>query len=190
MKHWNLFFNIGALAKMFRQAKTLRLCACVVLMGLCGHFPAVVTAQTVSSPGRDWSGGWGFSSPSDRSLRLQEAQAIYNAENPQDGPSTVITNNYDNRSNFIDAGGGTIGPIDYHIGDEIGQNTNSVGAMNTGSTTIEVAGDGNIVDAINSADSTGCIDGSVLNGNYEISGNMSEGPIELPGVSIPNAPCQ
>lgn len=175
---------------MSEWLKYTRTLASVVGLGLYALATHSATSQTVSSPGRDWSGGWGFSSPSDRSLRLQEAQAIYNAENPQNGPGTVIYNNYDNRSNYVDAGGGTIGPIDFHIGDEIGQNTNSVGAMNTGSTTIEVTGDGNIVDAINSADSVGCIDGSVLNGSYEVSGNLSEGAFTLPGLAVPNAPCQ
>ena len=87
---------------------------------------------------------------------------IRNAENGAD-PTSVYNTYNDNRYNYIDTtnpGDGTVN-ADLHIGDEIGTNTNSVGAMNTGSTTIDLSGDNNTVIADNTADSTGCVDGSV-----------------------------
>lgn len=128
---------------------------------------SVASAQNVSSSGQNWSSGWGFASPSDRSLSLQQAQAIRQA-GVQPGPSTVITNynntTNDSRSNYQEVLGDTLSfdTIDFQLnGDRIGQNTNSIGAMNTGSTTIEVVGDNNRIDAINAADSQGCVDGSI-----------------------------
>ena len=50
---------------------------------------------------------------------------------------------------------------DYQIGDEIGENTYSVGSLNTGNTTIAVDGDSNVIDSVNSADTRGCVDGSI-----------------------------
>jgi hypothetical protein len=40
-------------------------------------------------------------------------------------------------------------------------NTNTVGAMNTGDTTVTVTGDGNTLSTTSAADSAGCLDGSV-----------------------------
>jgi len=124
-------------------------------------------AQNFNSPGQSWSSGWGFNSPSDRSLSLQQAQAI-RAARMQPGPSTIIntTNNTvnDSRSSYQEILGDTLtlDSIDFQLsGDRIGQNTNSIGAMNTGSTTIEVTGENNRIDAINAADSQGCVDGSI-----------------------------
>ena len=125
-----------------------------------------VQAQGFSGGGQNWSASWGFVSASDRSIALQQAQMIRNAENGTD-PTTVYNNYNDNRYNYIDTsnpGGGTVN-ADLHIGDEIGTNTNSVGAMNTGSTTIDLNGNGNTVIADNTADSSGCVDGSVTAGN-------------------------
>jgi hypothetical protein len=70
----------------------------------------------------------------------------------------------DSRSNYQEVIGDTLSmdTIDFQLnGDRIGQNTNSIGAMNTGSTSIEVVGDNNAIDAINAADSRGCVDGSI-----------------------------
>ena len=49
---------------------------------------ATAEAQNVSSSGQNWSSGWGFASPSDRNLALQQAQAIRQART-QPGPNTV-----------------------------------------------------------------------------------------------------
>jgi hypothetical protein len=148
-----------------------------VLIGvLLALAPAAASAQNTAGPGQAWSANWGFSSPSDRSLRLQEAQAIRNAERGSD-PTTIVNNYNDNRSSYqeITTESGTLGAIDFHIGDEIGQNTNSVGAMNTGSTEITVTGSNNLIDAINSADSQGCVDGSILTETLSMLGALEQG---------------
>jgi hypothetical protein len=69
---------------------------------------------------------------------------------------------------------------DFHIGDEIGQNTNAVGSMNTGNTTIDINGNENAITAVNSADNTGCIDGSALTSTLSDPG--SSGSLGLPSV--------
>lgn len=152
------------LHKITQAARTrAALCVCLTL-GLAAA-PGVIYAQNVGSPGGSWSATWGFSSASDRSLRLQEAQAIRNAEREGSPTTVVTTNNYvDSRSNYQEVlgGSGGLGAIDFQIGDAIGQNTNAIGAMNTGSTEITVNGSDNVIDAINSADSAGCVEGSIL----------------------------
>lgn len=144
----------------------LRACAVALCAGLsCTGFAGAAFAQGFSGGGQNWSAGWGFPSASDRSIALQQAQMIRTAEQGADQTATYNTY-YDNRYNYIDSnsGGGSVS-ADLHIGDEIGTNTNSVGAMNTGSTTIDLSGDNNTVIADNTADSTGCVDGSVNSGS-------------------------
>lgn len=121
-------------------------------------------ARTASS--QNWSSSYAFPSANDKAVSVQQAQAIRNARNTA-GPTTVVNNtseNYnDNRSNYVESNvsGGGGATVDYQIGDSIGQNTNAIGAMNTGTTNVRIDGDGNYVSAINSAESQGCIDGSV-----------------------------
>lgn len=137
----------------------------VFLLGM----PTDLLGQNYGSVGQSWSSTWGFQSPTDRSLALQQAQAIRQAENPS-GPSSIINSttynntSYDNRSSYQEILGstGALGPIDFQLnGDRIGQNTNSIGAMNTGTTNIDIVGDSNAINATNAADSNGCIDGSI-----------------------------
>ncbi|WP_127560285.1 hypothetical protein [Nioella ostreopsis] len=148
-------------------------------------------AQSTYGPGQSWSSTWGPSA-TNRSLRLQEAQAIRSAEQSSGGPSTVVynTNSYDNRANYQDLSGvsGSLGAIEFQIGDQIGQNTNSVGAMNTGETTIEINGDGNLVDATNSAESEGCIDSSVVNETLSLLDSYSEGDSNISNVASSTVP--
>lgn len=118
-------------------------------------------AQSIGSAGSSWSGNWSFSSATDRSIALQQAQMIRQAEFGVD-PSTVYNTYNDNRSNYVEANGSEGGVnSDIHIGDETGQNTYAVGSLNTGSTTITVDGNGNIIDANNSAETNGCVDASI-----------------------------
>lgn len=121
------------------------------------------TAQNLSTFGQTWSSGWGFSSASDRSVALQEAQLVENAENGP-APTAVTTyNTYtDNRANYVEtnADGGTVS-TDLHVGDDIGQQTYAVGALNTGNTSITVDGSGNSIAADNTAATSGCVDGSI-----------------------------
>ncbi|WP_323039612.1 hypothetical protein [Gemmobacter sp.] len=147
---------------------------------------APVAAQNFSTSGQNWSGGWGFSGTAERTLSVQRAQAMQQVENASSGPSTVITYNTwnDNRSNFVDNSGsdGLTQTLDFQVGDTIGQNTNTIGAMNTGQTTIEITGSGNSVSAINGADSNGCLDGSVTNTTYGLTsstGQLAQGGIDI-----------
>jgi hypothetical protein len=94
-------------------------------------------AQNMSGSGTNWNGSWGFASTSERSLGLSQAQAQRAARQPTPGSVTYETV-YNNTTN-----------------------TNTVGAMNTGSTTVTVTGDGNVLTTTSAADSAGCLDGSV-----------------------------
>lgn len=126
-------------------------------------------AQNIGSSASTWSGSWQFASPSQTSVQMQQADLIAKREAGQYrafGPPVthnVVTTHTDNRQNYIEnvleAGSELAGRV--QIGDEIGQNTNSVGAMNTGATTVEISGSGNTVTALNTADSVGCQDSSI-----------------------------
>lgn len=123
--------------------------------------PISAQAQNFGSAGQNWSTSWYFSSPTDRSIALQQAQIIRQAEKGPE-PTTTYNTYYDNRSNYIETNtGGGAATSDLHVGDKIGENTYAVGSLNTGSTTITIDGDGNSVTAVNSADTTGCVDGSI-----------------------------
>lgn len=120
-------------------------------------------AQSNYSASTDWTRNWGFRSASQESVALQRAQVIRKAQQPEaDGPSTVVYNTTDNRSNYIE-NVSEDGTVESYIqnGDKIGTNTNAVGSMNTGSTTVTVEGRNNEIVADNWAENAGCIDGSV-----------------------------
>ncbi len=155
-----------------------------------------VSAQNFSGSGQSWSSTWGFGSVADRSLALQQAQVIKNAEQGVD--PTSISNNYvtnstvyDNRTHYVESnsnGGAII--ADQHIvgNDEIGQKTYAVGSLNTGSTQIDVTGSNNVVTATNAADSQGCIDGSVSSSGIDVpeSGSLMAGLLADTTGSIEN----
>jgi hypothetical protein len=135
--------------------------ASAALVATCG----TAEAQNYASTGQSWSSGWGFASASDRSLGLQKAQVIKNAE--QGTPLTSVTNNTynttnDSRTNYVETNNAAGDVTANSVGnDQIGTNTNAVGSMNTGNTTISLTGDDNVITATNSADNSGCTDGSV-----------------------------
>lgn len=146
---------------------------------------SVLGAQNFSGGGQSWSSTWGFGSVADRSLALQQAQVIKNAEQGVDPTSisnTYVSNStvYDNRNHYVESNssGGAI-TADQHIvgNDEIGQKTYAVGSLNTGSTQIDVAGSNNVITATNAADSQGCIDGSVSSSGIDVpeSGSLMAG---------------
>jgi hypothetical protein len=142
-------------------------------------------AQNFSSAGQNWSVGWGFPSASDRNVSLQQAQAIRAAESTA-GPSTVVTNyneyNTDNRSSYqeVTGDGLELGTIDFQLsGDRIGQNTNSIGSMNTGTTNIDVAGNDNDIVATNAAENLGCVDGSIQQDSSSYGSNESPSGIDI-----------
>lgn len=142
----------------------------VTLALACGAGSSAL-AQNYASSGQSWSSSYGFSSATDRSLRLQQAQVVRTAEQGADPTSVYNTTNYyDNRSGYIEtnATGDVTG--DQQIGDQIGQQTYSVGSLNTGSNTIEVHGSGNVIDAVNAARTNGCVDGSIREVNTTTGG--------------------
>lgn len=152
-------------------------------------------AQNIAAPGASWSSGWGFQSMSQRSLLIQQAQAIRSATTPQ-GPGTIVynTTNNDYRSNYQDITTGASAVTDaitLQIADVIGQNTNAVGAMNTGTTNIDINGNNNSVTATNGADSAGCIDGSVHNLSSTLTDLASPGGAITPTVTFSglSTPC-
>jgi hypothetical protein len=120
-------------------------------------------AQSYTSANTNWSSSWGFASPADRQIAQQRAQMLYQMRNGN--PSSVVNNTTynnvttDNRNNYVEQTGA--GSVEFVGEDKIGQNTNSIGAMNTGSTNIEINGSNNLVTATNSSDSDGCVDGSI-----------------------------
>ena len=156
---------------------------CMLALLFAPFHPLGAWAQNAGTSGQSWSGTWGFMSQGDRALGLQTAQAIRNARTAPVAPvyNTYNTTTYDNRSNFQEYNGGdgaTMGGS-FNIGDQIGQNTNSIGSMNTGTTTIDIAGDHNAVSATNGADNTGCVDGSIGLNTF---GSMS--PTAAMGIDI------
>ncbi len=112
-------------------------------------------AQSYSTGGASWSNNYGFPSATDRSVGLQTANAIRAARNP-----TTSNYYYDYRSGYVEynAAAGSSMTSDFQLGDT---STNSVGAMNTGDTTVTVEGEGNSITTSSAADSQGCIDGSI-----------------------------
>ena len=159
-----------------------------VVLACAGLAPA--QAQNVSSGGQNWSGSWGFSSPSDRNLILQRAQAIQRVENPPPPPTvnnksvSNVTNNVttvnDSRQNYIESVDSDVsGDMEYVGGDKIGQQTYSVGAMNTGNTRISVDGDGNEILAENSANSDGCVDAGISTSQQSYGDKLGSGQIDI-----------
>lgn len=154
-----------------------------------------VYSQNYSSSGANWSGSWGFQSTSEKSLAIQRAQAIWNVEKYQEPAAAQTTinnhykNSYDNRSSYQEfiTGSGALGDVDINFnGDEIGQNTNAIGAMNTGETNIEIDGSGNSITAMNQADSSGCIDGGITLSETGLSNIETPGDI-LPSINLPSS---
>ncbi|MCW1920541.1 hypothetical protein NX862_17420 [Rhodobacter sp. KR11] len=115
-------------------------------------------AQAYSSTGSSWSSSWGYATAADRSLGLATAQAIA-AKRVE--PQAPIYNTW-NTTNT----------------------TSSVGSMNTGTTNIEVTGDQNTVSATNSADNTGCVDGSLSTSTVEGVNAFPLGPLDLSALGL------
>lgn len=149
--------------------------AAAVVLGLGG----AAQAQNRTLASDDWSSSWGFSSVSQENLKLLQADLIKKAEEgyyDSLGPAPIYITN-DNRSGVVEitAGDGATIDVNNHTGDEIGQNTNVIGAINNSTTTIDIDGSGNQVTATNAADSDGCLDGSVNIGTSSSTGQQSGG---------------
>jgi hypothetical protein len=151
------------------------------------------TAQNAGSPGQSWSGTWNFGSPADRGLALQTAQAIRAARQAPLSPVYNTYNTTDNRTNYQEyvGGDGSVMGGSFQVGDQIGQNTNSIGSMNTGTTNIEITGSNNAVNATNGADNSGCVDGSIgINTVGAISPASTMGIDISIGALQPPSPCR
>lgn len=132
-------------------------------------FSGAAFAQNTSEPSTDWNSNWNFSSTGSKSLRLIQADLIAKMEEGYYDSfgkvDAIVTNNvyYDNSTGNVEvsAAEGSTVTIDAQVGDEIGQNTNVIGAINTSNTEIDVSGDGNTVTATNGAEATGCQSGNI-----------------------------
>lgn len=146
----------------------------VVLLVLAPLFGTPATAQNFSSGGAAWSGSWGFGTVNDRNVSISQAQTMRIAERGAAVTNqTTYNTNYDNRTNYVDVQSGDGDVVtDLQVGDNIGENTYAVGSLNTGSTTISVDGSDNIIDANNTADTTGCTNASILNVTSEGAGGL------------------
>lgn len=111
--------------------KSVELLAALCCLGI----PAA--AQNMDSSGSNWNSAWGFASSSERQFGLNQAQAQRAARQPTPNSVTYETV-YNNTTN-----------------------TNTVGSMNTGDTTVTVTGDGNTLNTTNTSNNAGCQDGSV-----------------------------
>jgi hypothetical protein len=155
----------------------------VILIAIALSLPVAdpLFAQNYGSSGQSWTSTWGFSSVPERSLSLQTAQAIRSARQAPLNPVYNTYNTTDNRTNYQEyiGGDGAVMGGGFQIGDQIGQNTNSIGSMNTGTTSIDINGSGNSVIATNGADNSGCVDGSI---GLNTVGALS--PVSTMGIDI------
>lgn len=138
--------------------------ACVALLAS----PAAVDAQSYLSAGGGWSNSYAFPSPGERQVRLQYAEAQRRAQ--ANGYGAVqhhshVTNNYNYDHSvgdmMISAAEGAYVHVDNKTGPDSGTSSYTVGAVNTSNNQITIEGDGNLVDLVNSSQSTGCQDGSI-----------------------------
>jgi hypothetical protein len=162
------------------NAKRKRRAALLGTLIICVPFSAG-NAQSYTSANTGWSSSWGFASPADRQVALQRAQAMYQIRNGN--PQSVVNNNTynnvstDNRQNYVEQN--AEGQVEFVGADKVGQNTNSIGAMNTGSTSIEINGSNNMVTATNSSDSNGCVDGSIQTSTANPNFAKHDGQIDI-----------
>ena len=117
------------------------------LAGLCllvaGTVPASAQGTTIS-PSSDWNGNYGFSSTADRNLRLLRSDLIKKAD---EGYYESLSNTYNVTNNSWT---------------EIGQQTTTIGSINTATNNIDVRDSTNIgLDLENSSTNTGCLNGSI-----------------------------
>jgi hypothetical protein len=118
--------------------------------------------------GNDWGSNWGFPSAARDTVGLLQADLLEKQENDYyDGLGKVNVNNnvtYDNRQGSFDTitaqDGGSV-DVTTHVGDNIGQNTNVIGAINNSNTSVNVEGSGNTITTTNGATNTGCLNGSI-----------------------------
>jgi hypothetical protein len=148
--------------KGFRMVIHARLLSALVL----ALVPAVAVSQSTSNSGATWTSSYAFPSPSERTTRLQYMDTQRRLETGYYNPSAysnAVNNYYDHSvgETTITAAEGAHVQIDNRTGMNSGTNTNTVGSINTTTSTITVDGKGNAIDISASSTNTGCHDGSV-----------------------------
>jgi len=180
-------------------ARNLKVWLIVGTIVFCLWSPMQLSAQNLGSAGATWGGSWQFQSTTTRSINVQQADIMKRAESgfyDSFGPDQTTVNNTtitDNRSNYVEANSadGSQVEISNRVGDDIGKVSNVTGAINTGSTEIKVDGNSNTVNAINSADSQGCLDGSIhenrLKNHYFDSASAASVLNTVAGLGVPDS---
>ena len=146
-------------------------------MGMKRYFLPLLVAMAAASPvamadsedvGNDWGSNWSFPSAARSTVGLLQADSIETQETDYyDGLGKVTVNNnvtFDNRQGSFDtinASEGSSVDVDTQIGDNIGQNTNVIGAVNNSSTSVTIEGSGNNVTTTAGANNTGCLNGGI-----------------------------
>ena len=126
--------------------------------------PAMGGGTSLASP--DWNGSWAFRTSSSKQLHLLQADVIEKGEGDYYdnlGKTEYNIHQDQRQGNFGDVTVESGGQVDkvYHTGDDIGQNTNTIGAVNTSTNEIRIDGSGNVLDLANVADSNGCLNGAI-----------------------------
>ncbi len=108
--------------------------------------PSAATAQSTNNAAVDWSGSYGFKSNSDRNLRLLQSDFIRRGEGDYyDNLGKAPQYNVTNTSST-----------------EIGQQTTTIGSVNTATNNIDVKDAVDIgLNLSNTSSNHGCLDGSV-----------------------------
>jgi hypothetical protein len=141
-----------------------------LLVAIASASPAAM-ADSIDA-GNDWGSNWAFPSPARTTVGLLKADIIEKQENDYyEGLGKVNVNNnvnntvnYDNRTGSFDtinASDGSAVDVSTQIGDNIGQNTNVIGAINNSNTSVSIEGSGNNVNTTNGADNRGCLSGGI-----------------------------
>ncbi|WP_279477761.1 hypothetical protein [Aureimonas sp. SK2] len=122
--------------------------ACLGSVILLGLPVAAANAQTTNNAAVDWSGSYGFKSNADRNLRLLQADIIRKGEGDyydsiSKAPQYNVTNNSSSST-------------------EIGQQTTTIGSVNTATNNIDVKDAVDIgLNLSNTSSNHGCLNGSV-----------------------------
>lgn len=137
-----------------------------VLGAIC-LFGGAAMASAQDTAGGSWSNGYSFPTANDRVARMNMVDIIAKTENgfyDTVGQTTYNTyNNYDHSVGSISVAAEAGSTVDASVRTAEGSGTTTyvVGAVNTSNNTVQVSGEGNLVDISNTASSTGCQDGRI-----------------------------
>jgi hypothetical protein len=152
---------------------TRQIAAIIALTLIAG--PALAQSSYLTA-GTSWSSSYGFPSPTERAVRLQymESQRRLSAGFYDNLPSTTV-NTYNDHSvgdTTISAAEGAYVALENRTGQNSGTSSYAVGAINTSNNNISIEGDGNHLDIVSAAESTGCQDGSITMALNEMVGGV------------------